>query len=139
MSVRNHQCAEDGLPFLCDAIKFLWNDGNSTSTKECVQIRDNQCAAEWRIVGNLFNLSLPDCSSFNNDGDDVTVSDVPPLPCLDHFGIFCVSLCLPLCGEPFLTDISSTTNSKWLTGWYVLSFIGGIMTLIASVVKRKTM
>ena len=136
---------ENGLHFFCGAIniffcdEFLWGDGNGTLslTEECVQIRDNQCAAEWRIVGNLFNLSLPDC--IFDDGDDLIVSDIPPLPCPDHFGIFCVSLCLPLCGEPFLTDISSTTNSKWLTGLYVLSFIGGIMTLIASVVKRKTM
>jgi len=139
----NEQCTEDGLEFFCNAVSFLcndylWSDGNSTSSlsEECVQIRDNQCATEWRIVENLFNLSLPDCSSFD-EGANLTLSDAPILPCPNDFGVFC-GLCLPLCSSPLPKDIRTTYAALTIV-LFVITLIGGVIVLITSIRKRKTM
>ena len=141
--VGNGQCTEDGLDFFCNAVSFLchdylWSDGNSTLSlsEECFQIRDNHCAPEWRIVENLFNLSLPDCSSFD-EGANLTILDAPMLPCPVDFGMFC-GLCLPLCHSPLPRDIRTIYAAVTIV-LFVLSLIGGMITLITSIIKRKTL
>ena len=136
----NLDCSEDGLQFFCHAINFLSDDHNGllSLSEECVQIRDNQCAAEWRIVKSLFNTSLPDCNSFNKS-DNLTVSDISHLPCPYNFGVFCDFLCLPLCsGEPHKGSVVAAYNIFSIT-LYLISIVGGIIALIVSVIKRKKM
>jgi len=137
-----NECSENGLSFFCNSIAFLCGISsfsyNSTLSlsEECVQIRDNFCAAEWRIVKNIFNLSLPDCNSFNDDS--TATSDIPRLLCPDKFGEFCSSVCLPVCHEPLIGNIESIFKIMIIV-LYIISLTGGVITLIASVVKRKTM
>ena len=139
----NRHCTEDGLNFFCNAVSFLCHDflnNNSNSTlslsEECVQIHDNQCAAEWRIVENMFNLSLTDCSSFD-DGANLTVSDAPMLPCPDDFGVFC-GLCLPLCENPLPSEVRTIYTAVTIV-LFIISLIGGVIALITSIIKRKKM
>ena len=137
----NNQCAEDGIYFFCNAIDLLCNEHVCNSSlsmyEECVQIRDNQCAAEWRIVKNLFNTSLPDCSYFS-DGDNITILDIPTLPCPDGFGVFC-GLCLPKCGKtPYSHDVVTAYDALSI-GLCLISLTGGVICLIFSILKRKRM
>jgi len=133
----NLECIEDGLQFFCHAINFLSGDTNSllALSEECVQIRDNQCAAEWRIVKSLFNISLPDCNSFNQSA----VSDIQHLPCPNNFGVFCDFLCLPLCSDSPHKDGITAAYNIFSIALYLISIAGGIITLIVSVIKRKKM
>jgi len=138
--LHNDQCVKDGLDFFCKVINFLCDGSNSFSslTEECVQIRDNQCSGEWRIVDNFLNLSLLHCSSFD-EGANLTESVTPQLPCPDDFGVFC-GICLPLCGESLsYSDSVVTAYNASLIIMLVISFIGGMITLIASIVKHTTM
>ena len=137
--LHNDQCVEDGLEFFCSAFDFLCDGVYSLSlSEECSQIRDNKCATEWRIVENFVNITLLDCSSFD-EGVNLTVSVTPQLPCPDDFGVFC-GLCLPICGETLqYTDSVVTAYDVWLIVMLVISLIGGVITLIASIVKRATM
>ena len=138
---RNYQCVEDGLNFFCDAINFLCEvstDNSSLLSEECVQIRDNQCLAEWRIVRNLFNASLPDCNTFN-EGANLTVSDISSLPCPAHLDVFC-GLCLPICGEQFpFNDSVETAFNAWKIILLIVSLSGGVVNLIVSIIKHKKM
>ena len=138
---RKSSCTRNGLQFFCEAISFLCDGStniSSTLSKECVQTRDNRCAGEWRIVENFLNLSLPDCSSFD-EGANLTVSNIPVLPCPDTFGVFCGSLCFPLCGEPVLAEDLADVYNVMMILLYVINLTGGVITLIASIIKRKTM
>jgi len=138
---KDYQCLNDGLKFFCDAIYFLCNGSTNVPSflsEDCVQVRDDQCAPEWRSVGNLLNASLPDCSSFD-EGANLTVSDIPVLPCPDNFGVFC-GLCLPICGQalPF-SDSAVTAYNVWQIILLIVLLTGAIITWIASIIKRKTM
>lgn len=137
----NNQCTNSGINFFCDAINLLCNENefNSTSslTEECVQTRDDYCAAEWRIVKNLFNTSLPDCNIFGNS-DNQTTPDTPTLPCPDSFGVFC-GLCLPKCGStPYSHDVIAAYDLLSI-GLCFISLTGGVICLIFSIMKRSRM
>ena len=139
--LHNDQCVEDGLEFFCNAIDFLCDGSTNNSlslSEECIQIRDSKCATEWRIVENFVNITLPNCSNFV-EGASSTVSATPQLPCPDNFGVFC-GLCLPICGEISLfSDGVLTAYKVWLIIMLAISLTGGVITFIASVVKRATM
>ena len=139
--LQNDRCVEDGVDFFCDVIDFLCDGSTNSSlslSEECVQIRDNQCAGEWRVVENFLNLSLPDCSSFD-EGANLTVSITPQLPCPDDFGVFC-GLCLPICGRTFAySDSVVTAYNVWQIITLIIGLTGGVITLIASIVKHTTM
>ena len=137
------ECTNNGIQFFCNAITFLCGGfmflcNRSSLNEECVQIRDNQCAAEWRIVENLFNLSLPDCESFDDGTSIVIASDIPNLQCPDKFREFCGSVCLPVCGKPLAGDIVDVFKIIIIV-LYIISLTGGVMTLIVSIIKRKKM
>jgi len=138
------QCVVNGMQFFCDAITFLCEDftfsnmSSSLLSEKCVQIRDNQCGAEWRIVENFFNLSLPDCDKFDSGISITYASDIPNLQCPDKFREFCGSVCLPVCGEPLAGDVVDVFKIS-IVVFYIISLTGGVITLIVSIIKRKTM
>ena len=137
----NSLCTNNGLQFFCEAVNFLCDGSFNTSmslSEECIQVRDNHCAAEWRVVEGFLNLSLPDCSSFD-EGANLTISDAPQLPCPNNFARFCGSLCFPVCGEPILAEDLEDVYNIMSISFYVINLIGGVITLIASIIKRKTM
>jgi len=138
------ECTNNGMQFFCNAITFLCGgftflcNISSSLNEECIQIRDNRCAAEWRIVENLFNLSLPDCDNFD-DGTSITIaSDIPNLQCPDKFREFCRSVCLPVCGKPLSGDIVDVFKIMIIV-LYIISLTGGVITVIVSIIKRKKM
>jgi len=138
--LKTKQCTEDGLNFFCNAISFLCDDQLEDYTpslsEECVQTRDDNCVAEWRIVENLFNLSLPECSSFN-DNINLTVSNASILSCPDDFSVFC-GLCFPLCQSPLPRGVRTAYTAVTVV-LFIISIVGGVIALIASIRKRKQM
>jgi len=138
---RNGLCAKNGSQFFCEAVNFLC-DGSINSSiplnEECGRVRDDYCVVEWRIIESLLNLSLPNCSIFNEDTNQ-TVSYSPQSPCPDNFRRFCGSLCFPLCGEPILTENLEDVYNIMLICLYFINLTGGVITLIASIIRRETM
>lgn len=135
-------CGKNGISFFCNAVTALCGNGSGLSmlNEQCVQIRDNDCAAEWRITGNLLlNVSVLDCDSFD-DGTNLTFSPAPTQTCPKDYGVFCNTLCLPLCGE--VTLFSNTVNQftfYWTGLVNSISAIGKIVCFVAFYFKRKTM
>ena len=110
-------------------------NGNSSSvdlTEKCEEVRDNKCASEWRIVESFFNMTIPDCMSYNENGN-LTYSKAPTLPCPSEFDHFCGSTCLPVCDGHFLLTKHTLDLCFYvlaiITG--AISLIGGVITLIA--------
>ena len=140
--LENKQCSEgNALQFFCTAINTLCANNTSVSslTEECIQVRDDSCSSEWRIAENLFSISLPSCHSFKK-GVNVTFSSAPIQACPDMFEVFCGSLCLPSCHEiSLLRDGLNTPFRAWFTVVYVITLIGGVITIIASIIHREKM
>ena len=134
--LENSQCTENALLFFCNATYSLC-DGDSTLplSEECVQVRDDNCAAEWRIVDNLLNTSSLDCGTFQTAND----SFVPTLMCPDNFEVACNSLCLPSCDFIVHSDTDVVVYRVLLSLFFIFSLIGGVITLVASVIKREKM
>ena len=115
------------------------NGDNYTLITDCLKIRDDICAAEWRLAEILFNASLPDCSSFDKDENFVTAR-APTLSCPDDFGVYCGSLCQPLCGEISIYNDTATTVYEVLNIiFHSLSLIAGVVTLLACYLCKRKM
>ena len=137
----NNRCSEDSLLFLCTAINSLCIDNSSLPPlyEECIQVRDNKCSSEWRTAKNLFRISVPSCDSFKDD-NNLTFSSAPIQTCPDAFGVFCDSLCLPLCQEITLfNDEIDLLYRIWFTTLYAINLIGGVITMIAIISYRQKM
>ena len=134
----NTQCGEATLQFFFTAINETNND-NYTLKTDCLRIRDDICAAEWRVAEVFFNASLPDCSSFDEDANFVTAR-APTLSCPDDFGVFCGSLCQPLCDEiSIFNDTATTVYEVLIIIFHTLSLIAGIVTLLACCLRKWKM
>jgi len=140
-ALNNDQCNSSAVPFFCNATLSLCGDDSYTMdiSEECEQVRDNDCAIEWRILENLFDASIPDCGSFS-EGHDLSFFKAPLLNCSDQFDVFCGSMCLPLCSEFSQTSHGATVTSTALTILFeIIGIISGVVTLIACIFNRKTM
>ena len=134
----NSQCGDAILQFFSAAINETNND-NYTLITDCLRIRDDVCAAEWRVAEIFFNVSLPDCSSFDEDANFVTAR-APTLSCPDDFGVFCGSLCQPLCDEISIFNDTATTVYEVLNIiFHTMSLIAGIVTLLACCLRKWKM
>ena len=135
-------CVEDGISFFCNSTAVLCgNDsGSSMLNENCVQVRDNDCAIEWRIVENLLlNVSIPDCNSFD-DGANLTFSTTTPAQmCPNDFNLFCNTFCLPVCSEISLfSDTITDLHTIWVIVISVICITGGIVDFVVFYLKRKT-
>lgn len=140
--LNNLQCNNSALPFICNATHLLCGDGSGPIAdlqEVCVEIRDNDCAVEWRALENIFSAILPDCASFALD-TNITFSKAPPLICPDEFDLFCGSFCLPSC-ERFsqISQDAVTISNNVKIVLIALSLLGGVCTLIVCILNRKVM
>ena len=134
----NGQCSEAIVQFFCNAINEVNND-SFLLIKECLIVRDNKCAAEWRIAENFFDVPLPSCDSFDESAN-FTIARAPILSCPENFGVFCGSLCQPLCAEISLFNNAATIAYEVLNIiLHTMSVIAGVVTLIACLVHRRKM
>ena len=140
-ALNNDQCSSSAVPFFCNATYSLCGDDTYMMdiSEECVQVRDNDCAIEWRVLENFFGASIPDCGSFSENGN-LSFSKAPKLNCSDQFDVFCGSMCLPVCSEFSQLSHGAAVTSNVLTILFqAIGLIGGAITLIACVLNRKAM
>jgi len=136
----NSQCSEVILSLFCNAVT-LYDDGDMTTSlhEECLQVRDNECAAEWRIVETLLNLTLLDCDSLNKI-ENISLSKAQPRTCPNDFGVLCGSICQPLCAEiSFYDDATATVYKVFNILFQCTSLLTGLITIVASIYDRKKM
>ena len=137
--LNNHQCTETSLLFFCNVTYTLCGDDHSLSLREeCVQVRDDTCVAEWRIVDNLLNNSTLNCTLFENENDSI-LPIAPTLMCPDNFEIVCNSFCLPSCNYNPTGNNNDNVFRVWLSSFSIFALIGGMITLIMCFVKREKM
>ena len=107
--------------------------------RECKEIRDDVCSAEWKLLElSPFASRVPNCSIF--DDSDETTDTRPSVVCNEQFGLFCDSLCLPLCKE-FSQNSDGVTLLQDVLFIFaaVSSLIGGAIVIIISIYRRNSM
>jgi len=140
--VNNEQCENLAFPFFCNVTHVLCGNASSFVVgieEKCVQIRDYDCAVEWRVLENIFGIGLPDCMSFAKDGN-LSFSKAPALACPDEFNVYCGSICLPSCKEFYQISSNAITAANVATITSIcLGLLGGVFTLIMSILNRRKM
>ena len=139
--LENEECNKAAIPFLCNATFSLCSDNSSVLDlkEECIQVRDDKCAIEWRILENIFNVPIPSCDSLSTNGT-LTFAKAPQLTCPDQFDAFCDSVCLPSCGEFSQHSDDAAVASRVLAIFFeAIGLISGVITLIACLFNRKKM
>ena len=59
--------------------------------------------------------------------------------CPDNFEVVCNSLCLPSCDFTPHSNGVTIGYRIWSSSFYILSLIGGVITLVACFLKREKM
>jgi len=138
---KNDECTNAALPFLCNATFSLCSDDSFVAdlNNECIQVRDNNCTIEWRVLENMFDFPIPSCESFALDGN-LTFAKAPSPTCPDQFGLFCGSVCLPLCKDFSQYSEGAIDAANALTiVFQAIGLLSGVVTLIACIMNRKKM
>ena len=143
----SEECSTVLVPWLCQyAYPPCDADGNPLliTQEQCINIRDDVCANEWRLVmvTDLASI-LPDCEGFDKEFDVEVNSSLPnvskPIRCHNQFTKFC-KICVPSCGSfSQYPDHIVVLDSAFeiLTG--ALAISGEIVFIVAAVVRRKQM
>ena len=140
------ECRSSFLSLLCANFYLPCEptDPNAIATQptagECQDVRDNKCFAQWKLL-ELFRDTaqvLPNCSSF--DGSDENTELRPEVVCNEQFGLYCDSLCLPLC-EEFSQNSDGLTLLQDILFIFagLSSLIGGTIVIIISIYRRSSM
>lgn len=149
------ECREATKPFIC---RYVFppcdnNGGYQFITKdECLNLQHVVCASEWRIALSIAPELVPDCEQLNNTSTVVEAQSPGELQqlntnisnanhCPEYFGAFCNSTkCLPLCSQFSQYNEITTTARKGIDIFAAaLAIIGGILSIILSVIRRKKM
>ena len=142
LMMNNEECTNATVSFFCKAVFSLCSDESIIAEdleEECVDVRDNNCTIEWRVVENIFNVSLPSCESLAANRT-VVWSKAPPLTCPEQFNVFCNSFCLPTCPDFFqFSQVATVANYVLLIVFELLGIISGVITLIACLFNREKM
>ena len=125
-------CTERVEMLFCDALMECSNESHVKDIV-CQQVRQEYCTAEWRMleVHNQID-QLIDCEEYE---------ETAPLNCGDQFGLINDgSVCLPLCEEFSQYSETYTTPHLVLSATASsVAIIGGIIIILISFKKRKTM
>ena len=142
MALNNEECSAAAMPFFCSAMFSLCSDDSYVVDleEECVQVRDDNCTLEWRVLENIYDVSIPSCDSFSVDGT-LTFDEAPPAnTCPDQFDLYCDSVCLPSCEDFSQFSREATVVSFALIITFQLTgVISGVITLIGCLFNRKKM
>jgi len=142
-SIVSEECSSTLIAFVCQhAFPPCDGDGSPLllTQEQCINIRDDVCANEWRIImATEHSLLLPFCEALENPSSSVTRNVSEPFKCHYHFKKYC-GLCFPLCRTfPQYSEESIKFGTVTLIGYMSLSLSGAAILLIAVIVKRKTM
>ena len=142
LALNNEECSAAAMPFFCSAMFSLCSDDSYVDDLEeqCVQVRDDNCTIEWRVLENIYDVSIPSCDSFSVGGT-LTLDKAPPVnTCPDQFNLYCDSVCLPSCEDFSQFSHEATVVSYALIITFQLTgVISGVITLIGCLFNRKKM
>lgn len=139
------ECRQQFLSFLCghflkpcdakspDAIAI------QPTASECKRIRDDVCFVEWRLLElSEYANHLPNCSVFNDT--DESIDERLNIVCNNQFGLYCDSLCLPLCKE-FSQNSEGITLLQDILFIFaaISSLLGGTFVIIIAIYRRNSM
>jgi len=141
----SEQCSAVVMPFICQYV-YPPCDGDGSpllvTEEQCVNIRDDVCTNEWRFALSLEQGSLlPACEDFGGvNNSSAGMREVPDPPsCHYQFDNFC-GACLPLCGKFSQYRAQTKFAVRGIIVFsFVLELVGGILVLIASIIRRKQM
>ena len=140
----SEECSAAMMSFICQ-YAYPPCDGNGSplliTQEQCVNIRDDVCAIEWRIAINTTELEalLPTCETVQSEANFGTINTSEPLRCHYQFGEYC-GMCLPLCGSfsQFNVQIKFAIRSLVIFSGAVEIIVGGII-IIAAMLRWKQM
>ena len=142
----SEECSAIVKPFICQ-YAYPPCDRNGSplliTQEQCVNIRDDVCANEWRIaMATELGELLPTCEAIESRGDSssvVTRNDSEPLRCHYQFKNYC-GICIPLCGTfSQYPDQIKLTERGVIIFSAVLALFGGTLMFIAAIKRRKQM
>ena len=143
----SEKCSATVMLFICQYVYPPCDSNGSPlliNREQCVNIRDDVCAIEWKIAMNMEQGSLlPDCKGFGEENNSSSVgtirNDSVSLDCHYQFDEYC-GVCLPLCGKFSQYRVQTKLATRGLNIFSaVLELVGGIIFLIASIIRRKEM
>ena len=139
VALENDKCSDAISKFYCNALNTVNNDASHDLITECLEVRDDTCAAEWRMVESFLDFTLPSCNNFYGS-ENFTSEKAPALNCPPDFGVFCGSLCQPLCDEFSLFSEAATVAYKVLNIMFdVMAIIAGVITILACCMHKEKM
>ena len=139
------ECRNSFLSFLCASLIMPCDptDPDAMAVQptalECQDIRDNECFAQWKLLElSRYASFLPNCSELH--GSDESTDMRPKVVCNEQFGLYCDSLCLPLC-EEFSQNSDGLTLLQDILFIFagLSSLIGGTIVIIISIYRRSSM
>ena len=145
-SLISEECSVAVMPFICQ-YAFPPCDGEGSplliTQEQCINIRDDVCANEWRItMATELGTLLPNCEAFESEDNSSSVAtrnDLDPLQCHYQFRNYC-GVCIPLCGTfSQYPDQVKFTERGFIIFSAVLALIGGTLMFIAAIIRRKQM
>jgi len=133
-------CIEASKPFICQYV-FPPCDNNGdyelVTEDQCLYVQHEACPVEWLLAKSLFPNLIPDCRLLNSSGGEVL--DNFSIHCPDNFKLFCKS-CLPLCSSFSQYDGATTSRRRIVDiTAAVTAIVGGLLLIILSTIRRKTM
>ena len=144
----SEQCSAVVMPFICQYV-YPPCDGDGSpllvTEEQCINIRDDVCAQEWRIARTTeLRPLLPICEEFGMEANFSSVERVrnisEPLKCHYQFDEYCGEFCLLSCGKFSQYPVQTKFAARGLIIFScVLELIGGSIFLIASIIRRKEM
>ena len=118
---------------MCNEIDYLRNESQSLflpSAQDCIQFKNDTCEDKWKKLTDTF-LNLSDCSTYYIHNESTSM-------CPDQFGIFCNTLCLPLCHE-FSQNENSVTFAIDIIikiNFFIANLIGCLVIIIFILKKQ---
>ena len=159
-SLVGQQCADEGLPFLCDY--FLPTCVNNTNVRypteqQCNYVKNGPCKTEWSIASNLPNLKpiLPDCSLIqhhshskpNNAASTIVPTDLNNSSSSKQHMFECHPLfilknciCLPSCSTFRMnTEAGQVMEDIAISITLIVYILSGIIYFIFFIARLKVM
>ena len=140
--LNNIKCRSSAIPFFCNATQVLCSKLNTFIVgleEKCMQVRDYDCAVEWRAYEIFASQPLPACTSFSKDGNK-TFSKAPAFDCPESFDQYCGSFCFPSCKRfSQLSTSAIIAENAIRIALIALGLLGGVFNLITCILNRSKM
>ena len=137
ISISTKNCTNNPMFYYCTEVNMC-NEINNlhiesqnlflSAAQDCNKLKDGMCEDRW----NETSSNLSNCSTYYIQNESSPV-------CPDQFGVFCNTLCLPLCNE-FSQNENSVTyaiDSLIKLNFFIANLISCLVIVVSILMKRK--